>query len=74
MVIKGSAAKRDGERLHPAADVEQEGKKEKREEDGGERMGCMGARTGREEEKREKKAPEKGQGGKRENRERERER
>lgn len=45
MVIKGSAAKRDGERLHPAADVEQEGKKEKRG-DGGERMGCAGARTG----------------------------
>lgn len=28
MVIKGSVAKRDGERLHPAADVEQGGKKE----------------------------------------------
>lgn len=31
MVIKGSAAKRDGERLHPVADVEQGGKKEKEE-------------------------------------------
>lgn len=39
MVIKGSAAKRDGERLHPAADVEQEGKKEKRGGEGGERRG-----------------------------------
>lgn len=68
MVIKGSAAKRDGERLHPAADVEQEGKKEKRGGEGGERTGCVGART------REKKrnTAEKGQGGKRENRERER--
>lgn len=28
MVIKGSAAKRDGERLRTAAEVEQEGKKE----------------------------------------------
>lgn len=45
MVIKGSAAKRDGERLHPAADVEQEGKKEKRGGEGGERTGCVGART-----------------------------
>lgn len=44
MVIKGSATKRNGERLHPAADVEQEGKKEKRG-DGGERRGCVGART-----------------------------
>lgn len=34
MVIKGSAAKRDGERLHPAADVEQEGKKEIKEMEG----------------------------------------
>lgn len=34
MVIKGSAAKRDAERLHPAADVEQEGKKEKEETEG----------------------------------------
>lgn len=68
MVIKGSAAKRDGERLHPAADVEQEGKKEKRGGEGGERTGCVGART------REKKrnTAAKGQGGKRENRERER--
>lgn len=46
MVIKGSAAKRDRMRLHPAADVEQEGKKEKGE-DGGERKGCAGARTGK---------------------------
>ena len=45
MVIKGSAAKRDGERLHPAADVEQEGKKEKEETEGRER-GVRGARTG----------------------------
>lgn len=28
MVIKGSATKQNGERLHPAADVEQGGKKE----------------------------------------------
>lgn len=34
MVIKGGAAKRDGERLHPAADVEQEGKKEIKEMEG----------------------------------------
>lgn len=34
MVIKGSAAKRDRERLHPAADVEQEGKKEIKEMEG----------------------------------------
>lgn len=69
MVIKGSAAKRDGERLHPAADVEQEGKKEKRGGEGGERTGCMGART---REKKKRNTAEKGQGGKRENRERER--
>lgn len=29
MVIKGSAAKHDGERLHPAADVEQQGRRKK---------------------------------------------
>lgn len=34
MVIKGSAAKRDEEKLHPGADVEQEGKKEKEEMEG----------------------------------------
>ena len=34
MVIKGSAARRDGERLHPAADVEQEGRKERNEMEG----------------------------------------
>lgn len=45
MVIKESAAKRDGERLHPSADVEQESKERKRG-DGRERMGCAGARTG----------------------------
>lgn len=66
MVIKGSAAKRDGERLHPAADVEQEGKKEKRG-DGGERMGVCGGKDGGGGD-----TAEKGQGGKRENRERER--
>lgn len=57
MVIKGSAAKHDGERLHPAADVEQQGrrKKKKKSRDGGERIGCVGART----EKR--KTTEKGQ-------------
>lgn len=32
MVIKGSVAKRDRERLHPTADVEQEAKKEKETE------------------------------------------
>lgn len=66
MVIKGSATKRNGERLHPAADVEQEGKKEKRG-DGGERRGCVGART-----EKKRKTTEKGQGGKWGNRERER--
>ena len=64
MVIKGSAAKHDGERLHPAADVEQEGKKE-REGDGGERMGW--ARTERKKKKTDGR--EKGQEGKWENRE-----
>lgn len=34
MVIKGSAAKHDGERLHPGADVEQGGKKEREEAEG----------------------------------------
>lgn len=70
MVIKGRVAKRDGERLHPAADVEQEGKKEKKKGDEGERTGCVGART----EKKKRETAEKGQGRKRENRERERER
>lgn len=43
MVIKGSAAKRDRERLHPAADVEQEKKeengvgKDRKKKDSGER-------------------------------------
>lgn len=36
MVIKVSAAKRDGERLHPAADVEQERERERGEEMEGE--------------------------------------
>lgn len=58
MVIKGSAAKRDRERLYPAADVEQERKKKKRK---------GWART----EKR--KTAEKGQEGKWENRERDKE-
>lgn len=31
MVIKGSAAKHDEERLHPAADVEQEGRKREKQ-------------------------------------------
>lgn len=48
MVIKGSAAKRDGERLHPAADVEQEGKKEKEEMEGRE---CGVRGQGQEEKK-----------------------
>lgn len=51
MVIKGSAAKRDGERLHPAADVEQEGKKEK---GGTERKGWDGVCGGRGRGKKEK--------------------
>lgn len=39
MVIKGSAAKRDEERLHPAAEVEQEGRKrEKQRRRGEDRM------------------------------------
>lgn len=56
MVIKGSAAKRDGERLHPAADVEQEGKKERKRGDGGARMWGGGVRgQGRERGKKKKK-------------------
>lgn len=53
MVIKGSAARRDGERLHPAAEVEQEAKKGIKG-DGGKRTGCVGARTAR--KKKRKKA------------------
>lgn len=69
MVIKGSAAKRDGERLHPAADVEQEGKKEK---GGTERKGWDGVCGGEdvEKKKRKRKTGEKGQEGRREDRER----
>lgn len=68
MVIKGSAAKHDGERLHPAADVEQEGRKE-REGDGGERMGCAVGKDGEKEKTRQTDSREKGQEGKWENRE-----
>lgn len=64
MVIKGSAAKRDGERLHLAADVEQEGKKETETEAKG--WGVLG-------QGQKKKAAKKGQGGKRESRERDKE-
>lgn len=46
MVIKGSAAKRDGERLHPAADVEQEGMK-KKERQRGEILVCKDRRKER---------------------------
>lgn len=44
MVIKGSAAEHDAERLHPATDVEQEGGKREKTKGGG--IGCAGARTG----------------------------
>lgn len=54
MVIKGSAAEHDAERLHPATDVEQEGGKGEKTKGGG-KIGCAGARTGEN---------EKGQGGK----------
>lgn len=52
MVIKGIVAKRDGERLHPVADVEQE-KKERIKE----KIGCAVARTGT---KKKEEAEEKG--------------
>lgn len=58
MVIKGRVAKRDGERLHPAADVEQEGKKEKKKGDEGERTGCVGARTEKKKERQQRKGKE----------------
>lgn len=67
MVIKGSAAKRDGERLHPSVDVEQERKEEKRGDEG-ERMGCEGARI----EKKKKDSRERARRKMGEKRERER--
>lgn len=45
MVIKGSAAKRDGKRLHPVADVEQEGKKRKEEKEKRESAVCRSKDT-----------------------------
>lgn len=56
MVIKGSAAEHDEERLHPATDVEQEGSKRERRR-GEDRM-CRGKdggkmRKGKEEKLRE---------------------
>lgn len=64
MVIKGSAAKRDGERLHPAADVEQEGMKKKGETEGRD-FGVQGQKK--------RKTAQKGQKRKWENRERDKE-
>lgn len=55
-----------GERLHSAADVEQGGKREKKEEIEGRGWGVWGQG-----QKKKGKTAEKGQGGKRENRERE---
>lgn len=54
MVIKGSAAKRDEERLHPAAEVEQEGRKGEKQRWRGEDRMRRGKNGGN----------EKGQGGK----------
>lgn len=54
MVIKGSAAKRDRERLHPGADVEQERKKEKGD-GGGRELGVRETRIGRKEQKQQGK-------------------
>lgn len=42
MVIKGSVAKRDEERLHPAAEVEQEGRKREKQRWRGEDRMCRG--------------------------------
>lgn len=47
MVIKGSAAKHDEERLHPAADVEQEGRKREKQRWRGEDRMCRGKDGGK---------------------------
>lgn len=54
MVIKGSAAEHDEERLHPAIDVEQEGGKGEKTKGGGRYVMCRGKDGGKWERARRK--------------------